>query len=764
MKNYLLITALFCSQALLVAQTEEPIYNGVKLEADGDWIMFHEALSFPGNRITGEQLKNILISERTNGAIISDYSFRDITQTSAHVLANRLVFQPKIFGYPIQGSTVMCHFKEGHLKLISGNVKNVEDLDTIKNISEETALNIALNFLDIETPAWNPILVNGQEIDCDSDTTILLEVIINGDSIVNNYGEIIYFNDTLYEDFKCTAYPVAEVFVNENVGSYELAYSFYLVSRDSRRGYSISVSAKTGDVLSYGGNNDNAIGETLYNGDRTFNTHWTGSLPSKRYILDDRVRNIHTTERRSWNEVRDFNNIWNSNLDSKYVSAHWAASETHDMFELYGLNSMNINDDNFDLVIIGNRKKKFVGKCSASFNRDDIIIQFGKKGGVNHPTCNTSPVSLDVIAHEYTHGVTFFMTELSSFPENEETRALNESFSDIMACMVERYVLGTTDWTMFDEFLLDNTQVRSLSNPGFSGGSGITDGGPAFYEQPDFWDFATDSTRASHHVNSNVQSHWFFLLSEGGASPIPGSNINITGIGADNASLIIFNAMRDYMFPTAGYHDSRNATIFAAIDEFGICSFEVEQTILAWDAVNVLEDISTLGVNINVDCSVSNPNETYFAIDQLSSSCDESSSSNVKYYSSNRITMSPGFKSSSNFTAKINPCDFSVKSAHNFKVTGVGLTASKNNIIDLEPTFSYPISVFPNPCKDKVSWYVNPNKKLKSVELFSLNGELLETLRVSFAGNIDMCIYSEGVYFLTFLYEEGKETIKVIKQ
>ncbi len=70
MKNHVLIIILFCIKSLLVAQGGEPIYNGVKLETDGDWIMFHEPLSFPGNRITGEQLKNILISERTIGLVV----------------------------------------------------------------------------------------------------------------------------------------------------------------------------------------------------------------------------------------------------------------------------------------------------------------------------------------------------------------------------------------------------------------------------------------------------------------------------------------------------------------------------------------------------------------------------------------------------------------------------------------------------------------------------------------------------------------------
>src|SRR3974377_893434 len=78
--------------------------------------------------------------------------------------------------------------------------------------------------------------------------------------------------------------------------------------------------------------------------------------------------------------------------------------------------------------------------------------------------------ALDVIAHEFTHGVTQFTAQL---PYQDEPGALNESFSDVFGLMVKQWDGGQTvdkaDWLMGDGILAKTFKgraLRDMANPG----------------------------------------------------------------------------------------------------------------------------------------------------------------------------------------------------------------------------------------------------------------------------------------------------------
>ncbi len=71
-------------------------------------------------------------------------------------------------------------------------------------------------------------------------------------------------------------------------------------------------------------------------------------------------------------------------------------------------------------------------------------------------------LSLDLVAHEYTHGVTFYARQGSQY--YNEYGAINEAYSDIMGNICEMYMGETTDTT----WLIGETSgddCRSMSNP-----------------------------------------------------------------------------------------------------------------------------------------------------------------------------------------------------------------------------------------------------------------------------------------------------------
>ena len=73
-------------------------------------------------------------------------------------------------------------------------------------------------------------------------------------------------------------------------------------------------------------------------------------------------------------------------------------------------------------------------------------------------------VSVDVVGHELTHGVTEYSANLIY---DNEPGALNESFSDIFGTAVEFYLEGANaDWLLGEDFSLQSPFViRSMENP-----------------------------------------------------------------------------------------------------------------------------------------------------------------------------------------------------------------------------------------------------------------------------------------------------------
>jgi Zn-dependent metalloprotease len=574
------------------------------------------------------------------------------------------VYQQYFQDIPIEGGQMNVLFLNNKLRSINGNFIKLDSIiNTISVLSEFDALGLALDMFPSSEFAWEPALIDGSSYFLNNDTILIDEIVENGIVIEDSLGNVIYLNDTNYKTIIHRDYPIGQlIFTNVdynselNVEKLKLAFKFNLISRNPYFAKNVYVDALTGNVLKSIDLQEDGTVNTLYNGTRNFNTKWTGSLPGRRYILHDESRGIRTYEHSDGNDVHDFDNDWSTEIDRKDASAHWSTQATWDYFQ-NELVYNGIDGGGLGVTVISNTNQNvFIGSndCNAQWNKDTKRLLTGDIGGNN---CDSYPVSLDLIAHEYVHGIVsynFGGFDLSLL----ESKALSESFSDILACGVENYVLGFTDWIMFHDWLDNWNYKRKLDDPNYSGGSNESNGCPSYYQQPNYWISTTTGSNAYGHVNSGVQNHWFYLLSQGGYAPAgsPNPNIVVTGIGIENASKIAFYNLIHFMQPTSNYFDARNGSILSAIILFGICSEEVEQTINAWNAVGVSGGIGSHLDEI-ADCSQSNTNNTLYALRKLESNCDLSSNSNyVSYKAGTSITLYPGFKSNSNFSASIDPC------------------------------------------------------------------------------------------------------------
>ena len=240
------------------------------------------------------------------------------------------------------------------------------------------------------------------------------------------------------------------------------------------------------------------------------------------------------------------------------VSAAFHFSETYDYyFDRLGRNSLDGEGGNITAVVrVGNYN-------NASWHGNLRVMFFG----------DVQPYagSLDVVGHELTHGVT--ETSAGLIYENQ-SGALNESFSDIFGEMVEARTLGRPDWLMGSGL---NKPIRNMRDPSAMFSDFIGRGFPS--KMSEFADLANtrDADNGGVHINSSIINHAFYLLAEG----LDGA------VGLRDAERIFFRALTQHLQAQSEFIDCRLGCVAAAEELFGTDSAQARKTAQAFDAVEI---------------------------------------------------------------------------------------------------------------------------------------------------------------------------------
>ena len=262
-----------------------------------------------------------------------------------------------------------------------------------------------------------------------------------------------------------------------------------------------------------------------------------------------------------------------SNLYSENAGlvCHWAAGITHDFFfNTFGRNGYDGNGTL--LKIYANYGGISLGIMTYWNGISAIIVGSGSDfWKENHYGV------LDVITHEFGHGVTLSSVNLHS---SGESASVNESLSDIWAACVENYLGGRTQeqiWQMGE----DRGKIsRSMSNP-------------KTYNHPDtyhgnYWDHNIDTDTIDTHINAGVMNYWFYLLVNGGNGVNDNNHeYSVNGIGFDKSMKIVYNTLTLYLTPYSNFQDVRDKSLLAARNLYGNDSEEYISVMNAWHAVGV---------------------------------------------------------------------------------------------------------------------------------------------------------------------------------
>jgi Zn-dependent metalloprotease len=194
-------------------------------------------------------------------------------------------------------------------------------------------------------------------------------------------------------------------------------------------------------------------------------------------------------------------------------------------------------------------------------------------------------VSIDIAAHEMTHGIT---SRTANLIYSGESGGLNEATSDIFGTAVEYYAANSTD---AGDYLIGEKVVKTGTNKFLR--SMVTPSVDGF--SADCWYSTVGNTLV--HYSSGVANHFFYLLSEGTRAGVPSKTCatgntrvatgtgTLTGITRVKAEKIWYRALTVYMTSSTNYAGARAATINAAKDLYGISSTEQAAVAAAWTAV-----------------------------------------------------------------------------------------------------------------------------------------------------------------------------------
>ncbi len=191
--------------------------------------------------------------------------------------------------------------------------------------------------------------------------------------------------------------------------------------------------------------------------------------------------------------------------------------------------------------------------------------------------------SLDIVAHELTHAVTQH-TITGGLGQHRvggkvvlagQAGALNESLSDVFACMVKQWhrkeSVSRADWLLGEGILAPGLgkAVRSLKDPG----------NPVHTYEDD--DQARDMRGfvpgGDVHANSGIPNHAFYLAASA-----------LGGHSWEHAGHIWYEAI-GHLGKNASFADAAQVTMQAADSLFGVASKEHKSVHKAWQQVRVVE-------------------------------------------------------------------------------------------------------------------------------------------------------------------------------
>jgi Zn-dependent metalloprotease len=255
--------------------------------------------------------------------------------------------------------------------------------------------------------------------------------------------------------------------------------------------------------------------------------------------------------------------------------AYDGAGATYDLYyQVYGRNSIDNNGMRLDSTVHYQK-----GYDNAFWDGQQMVYGDGDEDQPESERLfNRFTISLDVIGHELTHGVTQFEANLNY---SSQSGALNESMSDVFGSLVKQRLLGHTaaaaDWIIGEGLFTSNVNgvgIRSMKAPGTAYNDPTLGKDPQPGHMNDYVNTFEDN--GGVHINSGIPNHAFYIAS-----------IEIGGFAWEKAGQIWYKTLSDKLGATSKFQDAANLTFQTAGELFGNGSLEQNAVKKGWEEVGI---------------------------------------------------------------------------------------------------------------------------------------------------------------------------------
>ena len=542
----------------------ESLETRVMLAADFGLVDAYESslLTHVQSEVSVDQRLDILRAHLDAG---TDDSFELIKHSQDQIGFEHFRYQHHFRGLPVESSIYTVHAKDGQIVSLSGEYHAVNEAAMAATITESAALDYALQHINADIYIWED---GGQ-------MTALTGHRLEPDGQGQDHQ--LQFGDISFE------IPRAQMAYADGT----LVYKFDIYAVDPLSRSWIMVDATNGNIVEVQERINKTdvpgTGTTLYDGNVNMTVDFTGTNYRLRQVVPG-VETFDANNANNYNSATDITSpTANFSDPGTHIGnqTHWATAQTWDyFFSQHGRDSFD--DQGTTLVSYVSFGTNFV---NAFWNGS--FMTYGDGDG----TTRGPLVSLDIVGHEITHGVTQYASGLIY---QDQSGALNESFSDIFGEAVENHARGSNDWLMGGDIGLNGNagQFRNMISPNLFNDPDTYLG--------DYW-YTGQGDHGGVHINSGVQNKWFYLMVAGeSGTNDTGFNYNVTGIGMQDSAAIAYRNLTQYLAPNATYPDARVGAIQSAIDLFGVGSQQHLTTMAAWDAVGVYDlslDLDLLAID-----------------------------------------------------------------------------------------------------------------------------------------------------------------------
>jgi Zn-dependent metalloprotease len=255
--------------------------------------------------------------------------------------------------------------------------------------------------------------------------------------------------------------------------------------------------------------------------------------------------------------------------------AYDGSGATYDLYNnIYKRNSIDGNGMRLDSTV-----HYRVGYDNAFWDGEQMVYGDGDE---NLPPSdrifNRFTISIDVMGHELTHGVTQYEAGLTY---SQQPGALNESMSDVFGSLVKQYhlqqIAGEADWLIGQGLLSENVHgvaLRSMKDPGTAYDDPVLGKDPQPAHMKDYVN--TPSDNGGVHINSGIPNRAFYLVAT-----------DLGGFAWEKAGQIWYVTLRDKLKPDSNFQNCADLTYQAAGELFGPNSLEQQAVKKGWDGVGI---------------------------------------------------------------------------------------------------------------------------------------------------------------------------------